>query len=535
MHYFLQSDSNDDSNDDLFNENDFDFVTPPTPDTVPSQQNKCHQDASNPSWNDVDDAFQSNILFNPNNEPVGINHDIIDTLAEGTPYDFYSLFLDNDVIHLLVKETNRYAKSLLSTRISPKSRLHKWVDVTSNEMKTFLGIIMWMGLCPQPSIASYWKKSEIYASKIPKYMTRKRFEILLRSFHCCNNDDCPPGDRLFKISGLLDLLLSKYKMARTPEESMCIDESIVPFVGRLSFRQYIQNKRHRYGIKIFKLCIDNFYTVGFKIYAGKEAVVGQRLSTRIVTEMAEEYLDIGRTMYTDNWYSSYDLATELLKRSTHLVGTLRSNRKNNPTEVIKKKLKRGEVIAKQCNQGITILKWKDKRDVLAISTKHSALMVKTTNKFGSDIVKPKLILDYNKGKSLVDVCDLRNSYHNPLRRTLKWYKKIAFELLLNTSVLNALSLYEEITQKKISITSFREILIENLLEKKEEIPTENSHKLLETKSRGRCSNCYKHMVAQGGRKHAQSITRQIRTKCSSCKRFYCIQCFSEEHKIGKTK
>lgn len=508
-------------------------MIPPTPDAVPSQHNQYHRDASEPYWNDVYDGFQSNIVFNPNNEPVGINPDIIETLIEGSPYDFYSLFLDDDLIHLLVEETNRYAKSLLSTRISPHSRLHTWVDVTSVEMKTFLGIIMWMGLCPQPSIASYWKKSEIYASNIPKYMTRKRFELLLRSFHCCNNEDCPPGDRLFKVSGLLDLLLSKYKMARTPKESMCIDESIVPFMGRLSFRQYIQNKRHRYGIKIFKLCIDNFYTVGFKIYAGKESVVGQRVSTKIVTEMADEYLDMGRTMYTDNWYSSYDLATELLKRSTHLVGTLRSNRKNNPIEVIKKKLKRGEVIAKQCNKGITVLKWKDKRDVLAISTKHSAAMVKTTNKFKSEVIKPKLILDYNKGKSLVDVCDLRNLYHNPLRRTLKWYKKIAFELLLNTSVLSALSLYEEITKQKIDITTFRESLIDHLLSKNEEIPTENVHKLVETKSRGRCASCYKNMVEQGGRLHAQRITRQIKTKCANCIQFYCIPCFSEEHKINK--
>lgn len=120
-------------------------MIPPTPDTVPLQHNQCDQDESEPSWNDVDDVFQSNLFFNPNNEPVGINHDIIDTLTEGSPYDFYSLFFYNDVIHLLVEETNRYAKSLLSTRISPHSRLHTWVDVTSNEMKTFLGIIMWMG------------------------------------------------------------------------------------------------------------------------------------------------------------------------------------------------------------------------------------------------------------------------------------------------------------------------------------------------------------------------------------------------------
>jgi len=92
--------------------------------------------------------------------------------------------------------------------------------------------------------------------------------------------------------------------------------------GRLQFRQYIQNKRHRYGIKIFKLCINNFYTVGFKIYAGKEADKVQRVSTKVVLEMAEDYLDMGRTMYTDNWYSSYDLAIELLNRKTHLVGTI---------------------------------------------------------------------------------------------------------------------------------------------------------------------------------------------------------------------
>lgn len=137
-------------------------------------------------------------------------------------------------------------------------------------------------------------------------------------------------------------------------------------------------------------------------------------------------------------------------------------------------------------------------------------MIKTNNKFGSDVIKPKLILDYNKGKSLVDVCDLRNSYHNPLRRTMKWYKKIAFELLLNTSVLNALSLYEEITQQKMDITSFREILIGNLLENGDEIQTENLHKLEETKSKGRCTNCYKNMVTQGGRIHAQRVTRQIK-------------------------
>lgn len=67
-------------------------------------------------------------------------------------------------------------------------------------------------------------------------------------------------------------------MVRTPNQSMCIDESIVPFTGRLTFKQYIQNKTHKYGIKVLKLCINNLYTIGFKMYAGKEAVPDQSIN-----------------------------------------------------------------------------------------------------------------------------------------------------------------------------------------------------------------------------------------------------------------
>lgn len=503
-----------------------------------SDEQIIQEEFSEPVWGDISDDFNSSIKFNPHNEPVGINPDIIDVLTDGDPFDFYTLFLDEEVLNLLVVETNRYAMSLLTSNISPHSRLKKWEEVTIDEIKTFLGIVLWMGLSPQPTLASYWTKDTLYASNIPDFMKRKRFELILRTFHCCNNNMCPPGDRLHKIKELLDMLMAKYKFACTPKESMCIDESIVPFVGKLSFKQYIQNKRHRYGIKIFKLCINNFYTVGFKIYAGKEADKVQRVSTKVVLEMAEDYLDMGRTVYTDNWYSSYNLATELLNRKTHLVGTLRSNRKNNPKEVIQKKLKKGDYIAKQCNRGVTVLKWKDKRDVLVISTKHKASMVSFINNYGKEIQKPNIILDYNKGKSLVDVCDLRNSYHNPLRRTLKWYKKIAFELLLNTSVLNALSLYEEVTKKKCNVTSFREHLVRCLIKKNDilNIPTEQpKHQLEETKFRGRCSECYKEMVLQGGRKHAQLVTRQIRTKCLGCNKFFCMQCFFNTHCVIKKK
>jgi len=100
---------------------------------------------------------------------------------------------------------------------------------------------MWMGLEHLPTIQNYWAKKGIYSSKISKYMKVRRFELLLQTFHVSNNHECPSRDRLYKVRGLVDLLVSKYKRVYIPEESLCIDESVIPFIGRLLFRQYFND------------------------------------------------------------------------------------------------------------------------------------------------------------------------------------------------------------------------------------------------------------------------------------------------------
>lgn len=133
-------------------------------------------------------------------------------------------------------------------------------------------------------------------------MKLRKFELLLWTFHLSNNEECSRGDRLFKFQGLIDLLTSKYKYACVPKENLCIDESIIPYIDRLFFRQYIiRHKHHRYGIKVFKLCIKDAYKIGFWVYAGKQVTQGLKISTKIVTKITHEYLNLGRTVYTGNW------------------------------------------------------------------------------------------------------------------------------------------------------------------------------------------------------------------------------------------
>ena len=52
-------------------------------------------------------------------------------------------------------------------------------------------------------------------------------------------------------------------------------------------------------------------------------------------------------------------------------------------------------------------------------------------------MKPQSVLDYNKAKMGVDKSDKMTSYNTALRRSTKWYRKLAIELLTGTAVVNS--------------------------------------------------------------------------------------------------
>ena len=137
------------------------------------------------------------------------------------------------------------------------------------------------------------------------------------------------------------------------------------------------------------------------------------------------------------------------------------------------------MVAKDDQDGVVILKWKDSREVRILTTKHAPVMVPVARRehhFDSaEIVqrrnqksrkateKPLAVLAYNRGKEGIDLSDQMASYVTTLRKGVKWYRKLATELLLGTAVVNAWVAYKEATKKKIQISKFRERLAEQLL------------------------------------------------------------------------
>jgi len=106
-------------------------------------------------------------------------------------------------------------------------------------------------------------------------MTRDRFLHILHFLHFADNSQRPDEgkeyDRLWKLRTVFDTINKAYATFYNPSEHLAVDEVIVKFKGRVIFRQYIQKKRKRFSIKIYKLCDESGYTYDMRVYLGRDS------------------------------------------------------------------------------------------------------------------------------------------------------------------------------------------------------------------------------------------------------------------------
>lgn len=102
--------------------------------------------------------------------------------------------------------------------------------------------------------------------------------------------------------------------------------SLILWRGRLLFRQYIANKRHKYGIKLYELTFDGLI-LNILVYTGRGTLVdtdkGYSHTFSVVRKLLTDYLNKGHEVYLDNYYTSVSLAKYLFQNQTKMVGTLR--------------------------------------------------------------------------------------------------------------------------------------------------------------------------------------------------------------------
>lgn len=499
---------------------------------------QAHQDPlpddNDQDSDDEDVVYNYNYAWSPNT--IGMreipftkeNKVLIPVPGNNEPIDWFSVLFDDVLLERICCCTNAYAWEVFGQpTLTPKSRINKWFDLTVPELKIFIGVLLHMGTVRTNRLSDYWSKQRFFNFEaVREQISRDRWLLIMRCLHFSKNTQTNVDERNEKRLEKVDLLISTFNTIMStiyyPGKELSIDESMMLWRGRLIFRQYIKNKKHKYGIKFYSLCEPDGLCLNFTIYSGKGGELsGVGHTDKVVMHLMRHRLGVGHSLYMDNFYNSVPLAAALLRESTYCTGTLRADRKYLPEEVKTAVLRTGETVARYA-EGIAVGKWRDKRTVLYISTEFANEMAISHNRFGQPRQKPLAIIHYNAEMSGVDRHDQLMAYYPAEHKSLRWYKKV-FVHILQMGLINAFRLYRKSNPAaKRSLYDFRVDLVNALLPPK-----------VRLQQRPVQRNPNRHVVSKIPM--LPNKTRVSRKRCKQCRSegretrtiYFCAQCDGE--------
>ncbi|KAK2701300.1 hypothetical protein QYM36_020037 [Artemia franciscana] len=182
-----------------------------------------------------------------------------------SPAEYVSMFFSDEMTDKALLETNRYAMT----------KENKFIDFTKQEIYSYLSITLLLGIISLPSYKLYWEK-ELNYNLVSEKMSRDSFTLIRGYLHFDDNSKCKPKtdpghDRLFKVRPIVDLLQENL-MRTEPEERNIIDEQIIPFKGRSVMWLHLQNKPHKWGLKVFTQARSSGSMYNIEIYQGRGTV-----------------------------------------------------------------------------------------------------------------------------------------------------------------------------------------------------------------------------------------------------------------------
>ena len=69
------------------------------------------------------------------------------------PYDYFALFINDDLLNCFITESNHYANDFIAEgNLRRRSRANDWFPTNKKETKEFLGLLFSMGIIHKPSI-----------------------------------------------------------------------------------------------------------------------------------------------------------------------------------------------------------------------------------------------------------------------------------------------------------------------------------------------------------------------------------------------
>ena len=140
-----------------------------------------------------------------------------------TPSSLFEKFLADDILQFICNESVRYAQS-------KGSHFYK---LELQDLKAFIAILLISGYVDLLWRRMFWECSaDVHNYAFSSMMSRNRFDEIMEYLHLIDSASLNPNDKFSKVRLLLDKVNEQCLSNYLPEQTVSIDESMVPFFGR---------------------------------------------------------------------------------------------------------------------------------------------------------------------------------------------------------------------------------------------------------------------------------------------------------------
>ncbi|KAJ8881613.1 hypothetical protein PR048_018099 [Dryococelus australis] len=380
----------------------------------------------------------------------------------------FGLMIDEPMLQHVIKCTE--------TEDRKKLQYETW-SLSVEEMEAFIGLLYLRGVCGAKGLplACLWSAKwsiRFYCER----MSRNRFQEILR-FIRFDVKSSKPGrleqDKFTLVSDIWNRFISNSISSYKPGDDITVDEQLFLTKAKCRFTQYMSSKPDKFGIKFWlAVDVDSKYILNGFLYLGKDEKwpSDQSLSEKIILRLVDPYIDTGRNITMDNFFTSVNLAEKLKARGTSVVGTVNRSRRDIPAGVKNAYLPLQDSFIMNHNDcTLTVYQGKVNKNVLVLSNIHASVSIGVDKKR-----LPETISYYNSTKFGVDIAEQMARRYSTKAASWRWPLQVFYNIL-DFDGINSWILFKETTGSSISHTD----LIINVAEQLREGNLRNEKKAKE--------------------------------------------------------
>ena len=193
------------------------------------------------------------------------------------PYDVFKLLFTDGILDLIADATNEFAAGELRLIQEGETTSHAraWRPTNRHELRTYIGILIWMGLHQETSTKDFWRRDLALGPShlvVVQHMGLSRFEQISRFFHISKASNATSESVFDKLEPLNEYLRQCMRRYWRIGTHLAVDESIARFMGRSGDIVNIPSKPTPEGYKVW--CLSNGgYVLDWRWHSKKDGPI----------------------------------------------------------------------------------------------------------------------------------------------------------------------------------------------------------------------------------------------------------------------